>query len=165
MRVKEGVELGVCRTCVAAERILKQTCQLGVPVRHMRDSRSFLIVPKSADDVAKRKQPAVDVYALLEPVALCARALDALAACEVDKVELGRDVVADTCVRDECDAGGSGGAGGRWERQGCVFRDGFGCGRAGACGGRCWFFALFDLYLINGYKKKKKRMREEGMAP
>lgn len=85
---KKCIMLGLCRTCVAAERILQQTSELRVPVRHMRDSRPLLIVPQSADDVPKRKQPAVNVYALFQPVSLRARSLHALAASEVHEVEL-----------------------------------------------------------------------------
>ena len=85
---KERIMFGLCRPPPPAERILQQTSELRVPVRNMRDCRSFLIVPPSADDVPKRKQPAVNVYSLLESVSLRARALDALAAREVDEVEL-----------------------------------------------------------------------------
>ncbi len=129
--------LSSCHTCIASERILKQTSELRVSVRHVGDCRSLLVVPKSADNVPKRKQPAIDMDALLEAVSLSARALDAFTASEVDEVELGRDVITDSRVGNKRNTGGWCCSWGGWRWKGSVFRDGFDCGRCCAGGSGC----------------------------
>lgn len=59
------------------------------------------IFTQSANDIAQRQQALVDVDALAEPLPLCLGALDALAACQVDQVQLGTQVLLKVgCVID-----------------------------------------------------------------
>ena len=131
------VLLSGCHTCIASEGILKQTSELRVSVRHVCDCSSLLVVSKSANNIPKRKQTAIDVDALLESVSLSACALDSFTASEVDEMELGRDIVADSSVGNKRNTGGRHCAWGRWGWQGSVFRDGFDCGRCCAGSSGC----------------------------
>eukprot|EP00982_Pelagococcus_subviridis_P011740 31115-Pelagococcus_subviridis.AAC.11 len=88
------------RPRVSPQRVLKQSREFTLSVRHVhvrlrrrrlpsRGRQRPLLLPRErADDVPEREQPAVDVYALLEPRADGARALVSLRTRQVDEVEL-----------------------------------------------------------------------------
>ena len=79
------------RARVAAERVLQQPRQHRVAVRHVQPLSP--LVAERRDHVAQHEQAQVDRDPLLHPLPLGLRALGALGPREVDKVELGGDLL------------------------------------------------------------------------
>mmetsp|Transcript_11153 Transcript_11153/g.29101 ORF Transcript_11153/g.29101 Transcript_11153/m.29101 type:complete len:426 (+) Transcript_11153:350-1627(+) len=80
-------------TAVTSKGVLQQPGKLGVSVWNV-----LVVVHDGVDDVAKGQKAAVDVNALLQTCTLSLCALCTLAACQVNKVHLGAQVVIDALV-------------------------------------------------------------------